>query len=84
MVSSCLDLAGIDKVLEGSKVHQLSWSSIWVESSWSSDEISTVYGVIEFMESGYAHITSIISVSNGDELSSLMVKELDIAIFGIA
>jgi hypothetical protein len=47
-------------------------------------EVSTVDGVIEFVESRYLHVTSVVGVTNGGELSSLMVKESDVAILGIA
>ena len=30
--------------------HQGSWASIWVEGPWGSDEVTTVDGIVEFVE----------------------------------
>jgi len=83
--SLVLKVVEVSKVLKLNNVefHKLNWASIWVEGSWSSNKVSTVLGVIKLMISCDMHVTHVVSVSNSDKLSSLMVKEFDIAVLGV-
>ena len=64
----------------------LYWVAVFVEGSWDDSKVSCVGCIFELMVALDGHVSSlgIAGVSDGDELSSLMVVELNIAVFSIA
>lgn len=66
----------VDEVVELGEVHKL-------ELSWLNDELSSICGVVELVVSGNLELSHVVGISEGGELSGLVVKDNNLTSLGV-